>query len=351
MTSIKQPEKLDAKALLQIDLNAPERLFPRDAEAIKRIYHKLASKWHDDTSADAGKVFVHIKKLRDKAREKLANDTWQEAGFFTCRLEDGKIFRVRSDAVRPFDLGTLHISPTTATYVVKKDYAELFENAIGMIGTLKFTDDKMKDIYFSRLPLTTKIYKAEDALILTVRKNTDEVLLRDLMPFLAKENRDRHVAWIASRMQEMVRLVDYFGVTHNAITLDTVFVSPQDHTISLLGGWWYAKPVGQAMDYVPPEAVDFLPDTKGKPLLATPRIDLEMVKASARELLGDRGGTSFPKSKPAPDAMLAFLRQPSGGNPQKELEHWYQRVLPESFGARRFIELPVTYSDIYQPGG
>ena len=146
-------------------------------------------------------------------------------------------------------------------------------------------------------------------------------------------------------------MVDYLGLTHNAITLDTLFVSPRDHALSLFGGWWYAAPIGQALTYVPPEAVEFLPDNKGAPLVATPKMDLEMAKAAARELLGDRGGTRFPKTKPAPDAMLAFLRQPSGGNPQKELEHWYQRVLPESFGVRRFIELPVTYSDIYQPGG
>jgi hypothetical protein len=169
------------------------------------------------------------------------------------------------------------------------------------------------------------------------------------MPFLKKDSQDRHVAWIVSRMHEMVRYLDYTGMTHNAITLDNVFVNPAEHSIALFGGWWYAKPVDHIIEYASSEALEFLPDTGGRALRATAKVDLEMAKAAGRELLGDRGGTSFLKTKPAPDAILTFLREPSSGIPQKDLERWYQKILPDSFGERHFVKLPFTYNDVYQP--
>ncbi len=350
MATLAQPETLTAEALLRIDSDAPERLFARDAQKINKTYRLLVKKWHPDLNKDekAADVINHITNLKAKAEEKLANGTWQEVGFFTCRLANGKQFRVSSDVQRPFDIGTLHISQNTATYVVRKEYADLFANAIACIKALEFADGKMKDVYFSRLPTTYKTYEAEDALILTVRKKPDDILLRDLVPFLKKDKQDRHVAWIVSRMQEMARYLDHVGITHNAFTIDNVFANPSEHTIGLFGGWWYAKPVGDVMDYAAPEALDFLPDSNSRFLRATAKVDLEMAKAVGRELLGDRGGTSFLKTKPAPDAMLSFLREPSTGVPQKDLERWYKRVLPESFGGRHFVELHAPYSEVYQ---
>jgi len=353
MSIIEKPELLDAQAILALDINKPENLFPPDAKKITDIYRHLVRRWHPDRSKspEADKVTAHLGQLREKAEEKLARGAWQEPGIFSCTLKNGKKFRVRSDAVRPFDLGTLHISPTTATYVVKREYEELFQNAITEICRLKFPDDKMKVVYANRLPITFKTYETEDAFILTVQKKSDEVLLRDLLPKLPADMRGHHVAWMISRMQEFARLLDYQGIAHNAMTLDNLFVSPENHTLSLLGGWWYAKPIGEAMSYAPIEALDYLPDGGGTAPRATASVDLEMVKAAGRELLGDRGGTSFIRTKPAPDAMIAWLRQPASDNAQRELERWYGDVLPKSFGARRFIELPIRYSDIYQPGG
>jgi hypothetical protein len=353
MTVIANLEALNAEALLRIEIDAPERLFPRDAKGINQNYRLLVKKWHPDVNKDvyAGAVIDHLTKLKAKAEEKLVNGTWQEPGVFTCRLKSGKEFKVSSDVRRDIDIGTLHISQNTATYVVKHEYADMFHNAVGAIGALNFADNKMKDAFISRLPVTFKTYEAEYALILTIKKKPDDILLRDLLPFLNKDNHDRHVAWIVGRMLGMARYLDYAGITHNAITMDTLFANPAEHSIALFGGWWYAKPVGQILTYVPTEAVDFIPDDDGHALRATQKVDLEMVKAAGRELLGDRGGTSFLKTKPAPDAMLSYLRDPSTGNPQEDLERWDRHVLPDSFGPRKFINLPVTYNDVYQPGG
>ena len=345
------PEKLSAYQILAIQ--EPERLFMQDLDQVKSTYRALSKLWFPDLNKakNASEVFQHITKLREKAEEKLANGTWQEAGSYTCRLKNGKIFRVSSDVSRPFDLGTMHISKNTITYVVKQEYADLFKNAVAAIGAIQFTDDKMKNVYEHRLPIAHKTFEAEDALILTVQKHADDVCLRDLLKHIPKKDLDRHAAWITSRMHEMVRFLDHNGIAHNAITLDNLFVSPAGHTAALIGGWWYAAKFGDALKAVPGEALDLLPDAGGKPIPASGAIDRELIRAAAREVLGDRGGTRLVALKAAPQPMLDYLRMPSSGKAQQDLQDWYQSVLQKSFGARRFIELKVSYRDVYQPGG
>jgi len=237
------------------------------------------------------------------------------------------------------------------TYVVKKDYADLFQNAVKQIGAITFKDQKIRDVYARCLPTTYKMYEGIENFILTIRKQSDDVVLRDLLPLIPTDTKPKHVAWIASRMHEMARYLDHAGIAHNAITLDTVFVSPKGHSIGLFGGWWYAATYGAALKAVPGEAMEFLPDTGGKPVLADGKPDREMIRANARELLGDRGGTRLKLLKVAPEPMIDYLRLPSSGDAQQDLHDWYQTVLPKSFGARRFTELHVSYSDVYQPGG
>ncbi len=353
-------ETLSAAELLAIPENEPEKLFKKGADDITSAYHKLAKLWFPDINKDpkAADVFRHVKALRDKANDKLTSGTWQEAGKFTCRLKDGREFQVRSDARFSFDLGTMHIAPSTITYVVAREHEDLFKNAVKQIKAIDFLDNhkkpdaKLKDVYEKSLPVIHKTYEGEDAFILTIKKRVEDVRLLDLLPHIPKDDFSKHAAWITSRLLEMARFLDHAGIAHNAISLDNVFVSPKDHAIGLFGGWWYASHFGAPLTAVPGEALDLLPDTNGKqPILADGKIDRELVRAAAREMLGDRNGTRLTTLKTAPQPMIDFLRTPSSGDAQKDLSQWHQSILKKSFGARRFTKLNIDYSDIYRPGG
>ena len=350
---------MTADEILAIPAKEPEQIFPRSADEITALYRSFVKKWFPDVNPDpkASDVFKHVTELREKAKEKLAKGTWQEAGYLTTHLKDGRNLRIRSDASYEFELGSAHISPTAIAYVVDRQFTDLFQNAVKQISALTFLNDKgaldtkMKDVYGPNLPTVFKIYEADDALILVIKKRADDVRLRDLFSHLPTDTKDKHVAWITSRLHEMVRYLDHAGVAHNAITLDNVFASPSQHTIGLLGGWWYTAPFGEALQAVPGEATEFLPDVSSKAILADGKPDREMIRAAARELLGDRGGTRLTRAKPAPQPMIDYLRMPSSGDAQKDLQDWYQTILPKSFGVRRFTELHVSYSDVYQPKG
>ncbi|MDX2028081.1 MAG: DnaJ domain-containing protein, partial [Alphaproteobacteria bacterium] len=105
---------LTADQILGIQFDQPEVLFLKDSDCITSAYRELVRKWHPDRNKapESAEVFDHLTKLRTQADEKLANGTWQEAGFFTCRLKDGNSFRVHADASRPFELGTMYLGPT-----------------------------------------------------------------------------------------------------------------------------------------------------------------------------------------------------------------------------------------------
>jgi hypothetical protein len=78
------------------------------------------------------------------------------------------------------------------------------------------------------------------------------------------------------------------------------------------------------------------------------RTDLELVRAIGRELLGDITGVRLARDSAAPRAMIDWLRLPASDDPIEEYRTWRTQVLHDSFGARRFVELPLTQSDIYR---
>lgn len=352
-TALDRLLNLTADQILDIGVEQPEALFEPDPSAIDRAFRALSKKWFPDFNSDpqAVKVQQRLNDLRKNAKEKLAQRAWQLPGYFSCALTNGKTFRVRSDASHKFDLGTMHIGPTTVTYVVNRDYGDLFSNALAVFKAFSFPDDRVREVYEPSLPMAFKTYDANDGLILTVRKKPEDILMRDLVRFIPEKNLDKHVAWIMSRLHEMARYLDYVQIVHNAITFDNVFISPVDHTVGLFGGWWYAAPVSGTLGAVPEAAEPFMRDETLETGVPDPMVDLEMIRAVGRELLGDRGGTRLPFLNNAPEAMVEYLRLPSSGDAQKDLSLWYQKVLPKSFGPRRFIELPVRYRDVYPTKG
>lgn len=344
---------LTADEILAISPDNPEKIFEPDLNAITKVFRDLSKKWYPDFNPDtkAAEVQQRLLDLRDKAKEKLDNNEWQQTGFYSCKLVSGKTFRVRADISRPFDLGTMHVGPTTITYVFDQTHADFAQTAEKTFKKLTFADDKMKQVFAPALPTTFQTYEARKGIILTIRKKPDDIVLRDLLPFMKGADFDRHIAWVTSRLQQMARYLDYIGIVHNAITLDNVFASPSDHTIGLFGGWWYAAQKDTPLIAVPQEAEPYLSEETLQTGMADPKLDLEMIRAAAREALGDRGGTRLALSKAAPAPMLDYLKFPSSGDAHADYQRWYDDVLPRSFGPHRFIKLDVRYDDVYKGKG
>lgn len=338
-----------AAALLAIPLSEPERLFTGDEDTAKQEFRALATRWHPDRCPDAETtgVFQHVNRLYDSALRKLRGGVWQAPGLLTLRATDGAAYKIRYRKEHEFELGRLFIGREIATYVVDKEHSDLFQNALQTIHRLPCANARMAAEVERYLPEIIRHFDTEDYRVLVVKKAPDWVLLRDVLDHSGGSMDARHVAWIVSSLLNLACYLDYARLAHNAILTDTYFISPQRHSGALLGGWWYAVPQGQRLLAAPAATVQYAPFDVMTRKCGDIRTDLEMVRALGRELLGDMTGIRLTSAKAAPQPLLDWLRLPASGSALNDYKTWQRQVLRDSFGARRFVKLDVSATDLY----
>jgi hypothetical protein len=197
------------------------------------------------------------------------------------------------------------------------------------------------------MPKPLRVFETERSRVAILEKPEDAVLLADLAAHLGGTIPARHVAWMVSSLLNIANFFAVAGLTHNALTTETVFVSPKGHAAYVLGGWWYATPAGLRLDMLPEATHALLPPATQAAKRADIRLDLECIRAIGRVLLGDATGSGLARRADVPRPMADFLRLPGPGSALEDYRTWNE-VLRESFGPRRFVALPVSFSDVYR---
>jgi hypothetical protein len=353
---------LPAEKLLGIAESEPERLFSENALAAKAEYHELVMRWHPDHDRTklGEQVFSHIAILYHAARDRLGNGKWREPAEKIDEEEEG-VLKLRSldrskplKIIRylkhvPFELGDTYISNTIVAYVLRNDFADLFESARRIISGFAYANKAMEQEVARYLPQIESTFYTTDKCVMVVRKTPDLVRLRDVVDHFGGKLDPKHVAWIQNTVHNVFCYINkYAKLTHNALSLDTYFISPKLHSGALLGGWWYALPVGAKFTTAPTRTAHYAPPDVLRGHKADIRTDLELIRALGRELLGDVSGMRLAIDKAAPTEMVNHLRLPTTGNPVRDYEIWKDKVLPACFGRRRFVEMGITPSDIYK---
>lgn len=357
-------ESLKAEDILSIPDYEPERIFPADQEGIKALFRKLAGIWHPDRNADprAASVFNHITGLRDSAYSKLEGGTWHVPGLLQIKQKSGKTAKISYLKKHDFELGEFYICKDKIVYVVRSDFSDLFENYLQVIRNFSYTNVKIRNQFERQLPKFVGQFEAADgSRVMVIERDEQMVLLRDLLDYQGGKMDPKHVAWIMSRLHNMTCYLQLEGLAHNAISADTVFVlpkdytfratedqkiSPKDHTMSLLGGWWYAAKANQNLLGLPPQTVNYAPRSVLANGQADIRTDHVLIRVTGREILGDITGVQL-TSRGIPKPMADWLVLSGSGDAIKDFEAW-GRVLKSSFGERRYVEMRVKSDDIYK---
>jgi serine/threonine protein kinase len=341
-----------AAALLAIPDDCPERLFAGSADDIKRDYRRLAMQWHPDRcrDADAHAVFQHIRRLYEVAEQRIARGEWSCREPLTLTASDGRTYAIDYLRRHAFELGTMYVANTVVAFVVDDAHADLVRRAGRVLRDLRYADDGMRSQVAPYLPAFpfAGAFRTDDACVIVMRKQPGDLLLRDVLDHVGGRLDARHVAWVVSSLLNLCCYFQYAGIVHNALSPDTCFMSPQRHAVAVLGGWWYAAQAGERMVAAPAGTIAWAAHDLLHTGRADLRTDLELVRALGRELLGDISGARLARAGAAPTAMIDWLRLPASDDPIEEYRTWRTRVLPDSFGARRFVELPLTQSDIYR---
>ena len=339
---------LSPRQILAISEQAPEKLFTGNLEIAKSEYRLLGRHWHPDHNSDAQspQVFQHISKLYRLTQELLNANRWRGAGTLELGNSDGVFRRIPYLRIVPFELGEMYVGEREVVFAVERQYGDLFENAKKQIAGLKFADAGMKREIARCLPPVPTYFATADRLLMVLSKTPDLILLDDLRIFLGGRIEPTHVGWIQSVLHNLSCYLGYANLVHHDISPQTVFVSPQFHTGALLGGWWYARQTGDKIPALPARTIQNAPPDVLRDKRADGRTDLELIRATGRELLGDPGGGHLSADKNVPSAFAGWLNGATNGDPVREYQLW-KEVLQKSFGAPRFVKLNINVGEIY----
>ncbi len=334
--------------LAAIPLEEPERLFPNDRDAAKARYRALARKWHPDHNPGQEAVFEHVAALYRAVLAKIAAGNWQPPGRLILKpRRGGTEYRIRFHKRHTLEIGDMYVADSVVAFVLPPENQDLFERAQRTIEGFVYADDAMRAEVSRCLPVIKAAFVSDAGPVLIVSKTPDQLLLKDVVEHFKTGLDPRHVGWMQNILYNLACYLDWSGLTHNAIGLDTMFVSPQHHSGALLGGWWDSVRTGQPMIAAPSRTITYAPADFLARKVGDIRVDLELVRLVGRELLGDARGLRLMHDRTVPRPMADWLCLATTGEAATDYRQWGE-VLRESYGDRRFIALELTASDLYQ---
>lgn len=305
----------------------PFQVFPCNLSEALKIKRQLSSLWHPDRNNDprAADVLAHLNILwgnYNKAREGFVEEAFQEPSI--RKLTE-----------------THFISPTGVYLWFSPSEDDLRIKALSGPGDLSYPTPELREKFKLILPVSPKLFVRDEGSVLYLKNplKTPNVRLRDLVPLLSS----RDACWIVSRLLNILCLLNYAQVHHYGITLDNLFVNPEGHEVLLLGGWETSCKFSELPLAVSDEASKYFHKGRNMDNLS---VELSMVHDLARTVFGDPSGVSITYSKDLPGNMKTWLVAPKPVGVVAEYETW-NRILETAWGGRKFVELRVSYSDLY----
>ncbi len=342
---------LTADEILAIPEDAPERLFSSAAAAEKEA-RKLFMTWHPDHGSGprGWDVFDRLKKLNKAAKRKAADGTWETPGLLAIRGTDGTQFELRFSHKMTLEVGTMFVGRTVVAFDIPTENLDLLDDAQRSIARLSYANDTMRKEFSRYLPEVVKKVETASGALLVLKKSVKELLLQDVLEFYKGKMPAAHVAWVISRLLNIACYLELQGkVAHNTIGPDTVFISPEEHTAHLLGGWWFATPLGAPMKAASQRMMLCAPPAVLQKKVGDIRTDMEMIQALGRELLGDPTGNRLARDTSVPAALVDWLQLSTHQSAVATYKDWQSRVLIEAFGPRKFVPMTLTHDQLYDP--
>jgi len=338
--------------------SAEEILALRDKEAaalfggdVRKGFRKLAAEWHPDRSRHprASEVFARLTALRDVAlgRKPLAASSAKAASGRIYRTADGRTVKANILSASAGPLGEVLVGRSTLSYEYPEEFADVAEaEAARLKAGFRFADDAMRREMERFLPQLERTLEADGKRVTVLRRPADAVLLSDLTAHMGGRIPAVHVAWIVSGMLNIASYLNWAGISHGSVATSTMLVCPQFHSVILAGGWGFATEFGKRPPVLPERTLSAVPRLALPGELPDPSVDLQLVRATALEMLGcpGGGGLAFDRETPAP--MKNWLLLPPLADAFADYAGW-SRCLDESFGKRRFVDMGVAPSDVY----
>lgn len=328
--------KTDLLAITQ-----PESLFPGSLDEAKAIYRKLSLAWHPDRPSGSAEVFAHITTLYREAEDRIKQGRWAGPASLQLTAVSGEVLGYATRTSHTFPYGQALVCDEALVYLFDPGHEAIVERTVrtDYISYFKFASGEMAKEFVRYLPHLHRMVPLQDGrTLIHIGKTPDLIRLRDLVTHLGPID-PRHTAWMVSRLLNLACYLTFTGIVHHDISQDTVYVSPEHHSVALLGGWWSAVARGTTVTTVPKRTFSVMPFAAKTLRRASTLTDLELIRLTAREI-----------SQPMPNPMGAWLIDVAKSRPYDQIAEW-KTVLEQTFGQRKFVPLPVTADAVYSTAG
>lgn len=326
-----------------LKINNPCVLFHNDVEETKRLYRELAKHFHPDKSSEgnAGEVFAHVTTLYNKAIQLIVSNKWEIPGELHVESESQK-YKIKYLVKHKIEIGDMYIGNNVLVYVLSSNHEKLFNNFNIAMTRFKYTSERMKEEFSRYFPRIKKTFKGKDgSFVIVMEKTEDQFLLHDVIEYYKRttfpKEWDKHVAWITSRLQNILCYFQFNGIVHNGLSTQSVFISPEFHTVSVYGGWWYSIEYSNKMISVPSNLYNIIPPTVLADKKSKYITDGEFVKYLLRNIS---------ECVTMPTEFKHWINYPASNDPKNEFGLW-DSVLTKSYGERKFIQLKIEKNELY----
>ncbi len=265
---------------------------------------------------------------KDKAaRKKKAEKLWEKADTekFVCKdgteIEINYMHRHMTDGVEVF---TARRSIAFLFSESERYKAEKFRKNVSMLD-YPSADTKHLSNFFPNIIGGFDLNNG--GRLLVISKDEDEYPLR-----LFSGLDGRHAAWIISRMENLCCVLEFSGLVHSALGIDTLYINPYLHQANLYGGWWMAG-----------RQNSFSADRK---MILTDKTDLSALRTAAANVLGFVSRKDVSSCDSIPQALKDFIVEEPYGDAYDDFGYW-DKMLIKAYGERKFIDFNTDDEKVY----
>lgn len=325
-------------------------IFSNDLKKIKVEYKELCKQWHPDMngdSEDSNRVMAKINELYQKGLSLIEKNDWEKSNCKILTTTDGRTFEIHYRTFYNFELGYFYICDKSIIYLIDKHHTSWYNNYKIKVKNLKYPNAKMQEEFERLIPKIVLEFETPEFHVMKVEKPDNVFSMIDVQKFYKGVLPDRHVAWMVNRLYNLVCFLEYNNISHNALTIESLFVNPEKHAIYLYGGWWFSCQVNQKIVGLPKKVFGIMPNSSKVDGTATRQLDLETVRLVARQLLGDEFGSKIISNKTIPTEIREWVLDKAGTNALKEYNDWNQ-LLDKAYGERTFIKMEINKNNLYE---
>ncbi len=309
------------------------QLFPGDKTAINAEFRRLSKIWHPDLCSDpkANDVFEHLTKMRDKALV---------GGMF-------EIFERANGSSFKMVYLRKHVGQGITVYVGNTRIAYLVTDAT-LLGRAKkyrpkYASPKMKDEMERFMPVFAREEILTTGSLMIYERKPSQILMRDLID-AEKTIKPVDATWMISRMCNLACYLEWAKHSHCAISPEFLLVDLDDHGVYFTGPnlYWTGFDSRPRPWPLPLRTVEAAPWLRNKNETADQRIDLQLVRETAYELLGDRGGARLLSRPDMRKELAQWLLSPAPKNAVLDYA-----AMEKTRGERKFARYGKTAQEIY----